>query len=81
MPTHGQHPLAGPALPAGLPEQAPHLRAIAMPADTDPAVDRMMFQPVLVGDEASFHATVERVGRTSVAIGEDRRPREIPPDA
>ena len=71
------------------------------------AVDKMTFhQPVLVGDEVSFYATIERVGRTSmvirveawrrsrdadeagrvtgatftfVAIGDDRRPREIPP--
>ena len=122
-----------------LPDHPPHLRAIAMPADTNPAgdifggwlmaqmdlaagnaaarrargrcatvaVDKMTFhQPVLVGDEVSFYATIERVGRTSmtirveawrrsrdaedggrvtqatftfVAIGEDRRPREIPP--
>jgi acyl-CoA thioesterase YciA len=124
----------------GLPEAAPHVRVIAMPADTNPAgdifggwlmaqmdlaagnaaarrargrcatvaVDKMTFhQPVLVGDEVSFYAAIERVGRTSmvirveawrrsrdadevgrvtgatftfVAIGEDRRPREIPPE-
>ena len=123
-----------------LPRNPPHLRAIAMPADTNPAgdifggwlmaqmdlaagnaaarrargrcatvaVDKMTFhQPVVVGDEVSFYATIERIGRTSmtihveawrrsrdaedagrvtqatftfVAIGEDRRPREIPPE-
>ena len=127
-------------LTPGLPDRPPHVRVIAMPADTNPAgdifggwlmaqmdlaagnaaarrargrcatvaVDRMTFhRPVLVGDEVSFYATIERIGRTSmvitvqawrrsrdsdesglvteatftfVAIAEDRRPREIPPE-
>ena len=63
-------------------------------------------QPVLIGDEVSCYCTVQRIGRTSmavkvdtwirrgqgriatkvtegvftyVAIGEDRRPRPVPP--
>lgn len=70
-------------------------------------VEAMTFhKPVMVGDEVSCFAVVERVGRTSirvrieawvrrpndetvkvtegvftyVAIGEDRKPREVPPD-
>ena len=83
-----------------LPDAAPHVRVIAMPADTNPAgdifggwlmaqmdlaagnaaarrargrcatvaVDEMTFhQPVLVGDEVSFYAAVERVGRRGAA--------------
>jgi acyl-CoA thioesterase YciA len=86
---------------AVLPGHPPHVRVIAMPADTNPAgdifggwlmaqmdlaagnaaarrargrcatvaVDRMTFhRPVLVGDEVSFYAHVETVGRTSMTI-------------
>ena len=86
---------------AGLPDRPPHVRVIAMPADTNPAgdifggwlmaqmdlaagnaaarrargrcatvaVDKMTFhRPVLVGDEVSFYATIEKVGRTSMII-------------
>ncbi len=127
--------------PPRLPNHPPHVRVIAMPADTNPsgdifggwlmaqmdlaagnaaarrargrcatvAVDKMTFhRPVLVGDEVSFYAAIERIGRTSmvihveawrrardsdeiglvteatftfVAIDENRRPREIPPEA
>ncbi len=121
-------------------ERTPALRAIAMPADTNPngdifggwllsqmdlaggmvainrargrvatvGIEAMKFHaPVLVGDEVSCYCTVQRVGRTSlaikvdtwvrrytapeaikvtegvftyVAIGEDRRPRPVPPE-
>jgi acyl-CoA thioesterase YciA len=89
----------------------PHVRVIAMPADTNPAgdifggwlmaqmdlaagnaaarrargrcatvaVDRMVFHcPVLVGDEVSFYAAIEKVGRTSMTIRVEawRRSRE-----
>ena len=79
----------------------PHIRVIAMPADTNPAgdifggwlmaqmdlaagnaaalrargrcatvaVNSMVFHtPVLVGDEVSFYADIEKVGRTSMTI-------------
>ena len=138
---HPSHEFAAADTAARLPDRPPHVRVIAMPADTNPAgdifggwlmaqmdlaagnaaarrargrcatvaVDKMTFhRPVLVGDEVSFYATIERVGRTSmtikveawrrsrdaddsglvteatftfVAIGESRRPREIPPAA
>lgn len=119
--------------------RVPTLRAIAMPADTNPngdifggwllsqmdlaggtvavrrsrgriatvGIEAMTFhKPVYVGDEVSCYATIEKVGRTSirvrietwvrrersqaepikvtegvftyVAIGEDRKPREVP---
>jgi acyl-CoA thioesterase YciA len=118
----------------------PALRAIAMPADTNPngdifggwllsqmdlaggmvamrrsggrvatvGIEAMKFhQPVLVGDEVSCYCTIRRIGRTSitiqvdtwvrrcttdetikvtegvftyVAIGQDRRPRVVPPE-
>lgn len=122
-------------------DHGPALRAIAMPADTNPngdifggwllaqmdlaggtvavrraqgrvatvGIEAMTFhQPVFVGDEVSCFATIEKVGRTSmririetwvrrdragatpikvtegvftyVAIGTDRRPREVPPE-
>jgi acyl-CoA thioesterase YciA len=89
----------------------PHVRVIAMPADTNPAgdifggwlmaqmdlaagnaaarrargrcatvaVDQMTFHcPVLVGDEVSFYAAIEKVGRTSMTIHVEawRRSRE-----
>lgn len=83
------------------PERAPVIRAIAMPADTNPtgdifggwlmaqmdlaasnlasrlsrgraatiAVDGMTFlKPVKVGDEVSFYAELERLGRSSMRI-------------
>jgi acyl-CoA thioesterase YciA len=122
-----------------LPQTAPLIRVMAMPADANPngdifggwllaqmdlaggclaaqrargrcatiAVDAMVFhQPVLVGDEVSCYGEIVRTGRTSittrietwrrnfasgevrkvteaiftyVAIGEDRRPRPLPP--
>ncbi|TBW38699.1 acyl-CoA thioesterase [Siculibacillus lacustris] len=121
------------------PDQAPVIRTIAMPADTNPAgdifggwlmahmdlaagsvatrrargraatvaVEGMAFlSPVVVGDEVSFYGTIVATGRSSVkilieawrrkredegsvkvtqavftfvAIGEDRRPRPLPP--
>ncbi len=122
-------------------DNGPALRAIAMPADTNPngdifggwllaqmdlaggtaavrrsrgriatvGIEAMTFhKPVFVGDEVSCFATIEKVGRTSirvrvetwvrrersqsepilvtagvftyVAIGEDRKPREVPPE-
>lgn len=122
-------------------DRGPAIRAIAMPADTNPngdifggwllaqmdvaggmvavrraqgrvatvGIEAMTFhQPVFVGDEVSCFATIEKVGRTSmrvrietwvrrertgsepikvtegvftyVAIGIDRRPREVPPE-
>ena len=127
--------------PDVLPDDAPVIRTIAMPSDTNPegdifggwlmsqmdlagatvafrlasgrcatvAVDGMAFlNPVSVGDEVSLYARAVRVGRTSVqveveawrrrrdgeavsrvtegvftsvAIGEDRRPRPIGPAA
>jgi len=121
--------------------RGPTLRAIAMPADTNPngdifggwllaqmdlaggtvavrrshgriatvGIEAMTFhKPVYVGDEVSCFARIEKVGRTSirvrietwvrrersggepikvtegvftyVAIGEDRKPREVPPE-
>jgi len=121
--------------------RGPALRAIAMPADTNPngdifggwllaqmdlaggtvavrrshgrvatvGIEAMTFhKPVFVGDEVSCFAIIEKVGRTSirvrvetwvrrerseaepikvtqgvftyVAIGEDRKPREVPPE-
>lgn len=122
-------------------DRGPALRAIAMPADTNPngdifggwllsqmdvagamvarhraqgrvttvGIEAMSFHaPVLVGDEVSCYCTIRSVGRTSiavkvetwvrryeaprpirvtqgvftyVAIGEDRRPRPVPPEA
>ncbi|PWC32499.1 acyl-CoA thioesterase [Azospirillum sp. TSO35-2] len=120
-------------------ESGPALRAIAMPADTNPngdifggwllaqmdlaggtvavrrchgrvatvGIEAMTFhKPVFVGDEVSCFARIEKIGRTSlrvrietwvrrersgsdpikvtegvftyVAIGEDRKPREVP---
>lgn len=122
-------------------DHGPALRAIAMPADTNPngdifggwllsqmdlaggtvavrrsrgrvatvGIEAMTFhKPVFVGDEVSCFATIEKVGRTSmrvrietwvrrqrsgeeaikvtegvftyVAIGDDRAPREVPPE-
>ena len=122
-------------------DNGPALRAIAMPADTNPngdifggwllaqmdlaggtvavrrshgrvatvGIEAMTFhKPVFVGDEVSCFARIEKVGRTSlrvrietwvrrersdsdpikvtegvftyVAIGEDRKPREVPPE-
>lgn len=131
--------MSDPAIPTPRqPSEAPTIRVVAMPADTNPAgdifggwlmsqmdlaaatiatrraggrtatvaVDGMSFlRPVAVGDEVSFYATLVHAGRTSlrvaveawrraregedtqkvteatftfVAIGEDRRPRELP---
>jgi len=122
-----------------LPDRAPTLRVVPMPADANQhgdifggwimsqvdiagsvpasrrargriatvAVNSFVFkQPVLIGDLVSFYAKIERVGRTSitvsvevyaqrnpdeeitvkvteasltyVAVGPDRRPRELP---
>ncbi len=122
-------------------DNGPALRAIAMPADTNPngdifggwllaqmdlaggtvavrrchgrvatvGIEAMTFhKPVFVGDEVSCFARIEKIGRTSlrvrietwvrrersgsdpikvtegvftyVAIGEDRKPREVPPE-
>ncbi|MDQ2962882.1 MAG: acyl-CoA thioesterase [Pseudomonadota bacterium] len=124
-----------------LPDQAPTLRVVPMPADANQhgdifggwvmsqvdiaggvlaarrargrvatvAVNSFVFkQPVLVGDIVSFYSKIIRVGRTSVtvdvqvyaernpgkmicvkvteacltyvAVGPDRRPRELPPE-
>lgn len=122
------------------PDGEPLIRAIAMPADTNPAgdifggwlmsqmdlaganaavrrargrcvtvaVDGMVFhEPVFVGDEVSLYTSILRVGKTSisirieawrrsrteearhkvteatftfVAVGEDRKPRLVPPE-
>ncbi|MBN9320030.1 MAG: acyl-CoA thioesterase [Caulobacterales bacterium] len=131
--------MSDPAIPTPRqPSEAPTIRVVAMPADTNPAgdifggwlmsqmdlaaatiatrrargrtatvaVDGMSFlRPVTVGDEVSFYATLVQTGRTSlkvqveawrrarededtekvteatftfVAIGEDRRSRELP---
>jgi acyl-CoA thioesterase YciA len=131
--------MAEPAETIGPPAEAPVIRVIAMPADTNPAgdifggwlmswmdlsagtvaarrchgraatvaADALTFlTPVIVGDEVSFYANLIGEGRTSmrihveawrrpreseetqkvteatityVAIGEDRRPRPLPP--
>jgi acyl-CoA thioesterase YciA len=124
-----------------LPDKAPTLRVVPMPADANQhgdifggwvmsqvdiaggvaaarrargrvatvAVQSFVFkQPVLVGDVVSFYSEITRVGRTSVtvdvqvyaernpgkmicvkvteacltyvAVGPDRRPRELPPE-
>lgn len=120
--------------------EAPSLRTVAMPADTNPSgdifggwllsqmdiaggnaaglrakgrvtavgIEAMTFhKPVLVGDEVSCYTVIEQVGRTSirikidtwvrrgfrsdlikvtegvftyVAIGDDLRPRPVPPE-
>jgi len=125
---------------SAMPETGPALRAIAMPADTNPngdifggwllsqmdlaggttamrrtggrvatvGIEAMAFHnPVMIGDEVSCYATIQRVGRTSltirietwvrrarepgpikvtegvftyVSIGDDRRPRPVPPE-
>mgnify|MGYP003502772631 FL=1 len=128
------------AEPVVLPDKAPALRVVPMPADANQhgdifggwvmsqvdiaggvaaarrargrvatvAVNSFVFkEPVLIGDVVSFYAQIRRVGRTSitvdvevyaqrnpsevicvkvteasltyVAVGPDRRPRELPP--
>ena len=84
-----------------LPDRAPHIRVIAMPADANPdgdifggwlmaqmdlaagnaaarrargrvvtvAAAKMSFhRPVLVGDEVSVYAEIQRIGRTSMVV-------------
>src|SRR5262245_31513649 len=139
---HATHAAAGATTAAVmLPDRAPTLRVVPMPADANQhgdifggwvmaqvdiaggvvaaqrarcrvatvAVNSFTFkQPVLIGDVVSFYSTIQRVGRTSitvdvqvyaqrnprdlicvkvteacltyVAVGPDRRPRDVPPE-
>lgn len=48
------------------------IREAANPRVATVGIEAMQFhQPVFVGDEVSFYATVKRIGRTSIAIQVD----------